>query len=507
MRWGARRKALHQSKIFSIIPQVWEIDIGLSHEVSDNANESIVITDKENDPVKTRIKYLYNLYGHNAAANIVRFSPNGKYLASAGDDQTVIIWALKKRPLEFGVAEEKIIWSVHKLLRGHAGDIYDLSWSPDSSHLISGSVDNSCIIWNIEKGKGVISLKDHKHFVQGVSWDPRNDLLVSQSTDKTLNFYSIVRATNEKVDLKVKSLAKVKGYCPVKKEDFNDYDVGAFDKPVKNVMINFFAGENQFPSFFRRLCWSPDGDFCLTTAGLHQQQGSNKSDYGIWGFLRKDLVNPSFFLPTLTPAVCVRFCPVIFEKSQDPTGKELLKLDYNLIFAIGTIDSILIYCTQSTTPILIACNVHVMTITDLTWKGCELLCGSSSDGYISFIYFDHNQFGKEAGIDQMPEHLKTNYTELKSITYENAITNLDSKTLTPAIKKSVKLTVESENDIKQYKEAKDDQSMMQLDNENDMQVFEEFEHNDEDKVMANIQETKVVETEVKAKKRITPQML
>ena len=31
-------------------------------------------------------------------------------------------------------------------------DIYDLQWSPDGNNLISGSVDNSAIIWDVVKG-------------------------------------------------------------------------------------------------------------------------------------------------------------------------------------------------------------------------------------------------------------------------------------------------------------------------------------------------------------------
>ena len=36
--------------------------------------------------------------------------------------------------------------------RGHIEDVYDLAWSPDGIFLISGSVDNSAIIWDISKG-------------------------------------------------------------------------------------------------------------------------------------------------------------------------------------------------------------------------------------------------------------------------------------------------------------------------------------------------------------------
>lgn len=39
--------------------------------------------------------------------------------------------------------------------RGHIEDVYDLCWSPDGNNLISGSVDNSAIIWDIAKGVNI----------------------------------------------------------------------------------------------------------------------------------------------------------------------------------------------------------------------------------------------------------------------------------------------------------------------------------------------------------------
>lgn len=47
-------------------------------------------------------------------------------------------------------------WTVVKMMRGHLEDVYDLCWSPDSTHLISGSVDTTAIIWDVQKGKCII---------------------------------------------------------------------------------------------------------------------------------------------------------------------------------------------------------------------------------------------------------------------------------------------------------------------------------------------------------------
>lgn len=51
-------------------------------------------------------------------------------------------------------------------MRGHKDDIYDLCWSPDGSKLLSGSIDNTAIIWNFAQGKIENIITDHKGFVQ-----------------------------------------------------------------------------------------------------------------------------------------------------------------------------------------------------------------------------------------------------------------------------------------------------------------------------------------------------
>ena len=37
--------------------------------------------------------------------------------------------------------------------RGHLEDVYDLCWSSDSNCIITGSVDNTAIVWDVQKGE------------------------------------------------------------------------------------------------------------------------------------------------------------------------------------------------------------------------------------------------------------------------------------------------------------------------------------------------------------------
>ena len=36
--------------------------------------------------------------------------------------------------------------------RGHIEDVYDISWTNDGNSMVSGSVDNTAIMWDVNKG-------------------------------------------------------------------------------------------------------------------------------------------------------------------------------------------------------------------------------------------------------------------------------------------------------------------------------------------------------------------
>lgn len=130
-------------------------------------------------------------------------------------------------------------------------------------------------------------------------------------------------------------------------------------------------------------------------------------------------------LPTLDKsAVCIRFCPIIFKKDQkDDSIEELINLDYKIIFAIGTIDSIYIYDTQSVIPRTIHTNIHYLQINDLTWQGDKMLAACSSDGYITFIIFEKNELGNPISPEGLIENVRNYILQHNSIDITKSILN------------------------------------------------------------------------------------
>ncbi|WRT70747.1 uncharacterized protein IL334_007746 [Kwoniella shivajii] len=150
------------------------------------------LTGQEITPHPPRVEYLTTLSKHTAAVNVVRFSPNGQTLASAGDDGNVILWVPSDRPVvTFGEnpdeVQDKEYWRLQKMLQVTTKHVYDLSWSPDGEFFIAGSTDNTATIWKASTGECVFALREHTHNVQGVSWDPLNEYIATQSSDRSVH--------------------------------------------------------------------------------------------------------------------------------------------------------------------------------------------------------------------------------------------------------------------------------------------------------------------------------
>lgn len=68
------------------------------------------------------------------------------------DGGELILWKPTGVALPKGLKDDEIVencsWKASRTLVGHLDDVQDLSWAPHSDMLLSGSVDNSCIVWD-----------------------------------------------------------------------------------------------------------------------------------------------------------------------------------------------------------------------------------------------------------------------------------------------------------------------------------------------------------------------
>lgn len=326
-----------------------------------------------------------DLTRHQRAVNCVRWSPSGELLASCDDESVIFIWRLKPDSETVNIFDrdtltdqDKEVWLTLKILRGHMEDIYDLSWSPNSQFLISGSVDNTAIVWDVHKGKSLHIIQDHKGFVQGVGWDPLNKYLVTISTDRFLRMF----------DAHTKKCVQrcYKSTLPVPKNN-----------PLFEKNIRLFH-DDTLQTFFRRLSFSPDGELIVIPSGVIDLESSSEKPLNTtYIYTRNSLKTPSIVLPSPDQyTVAVRFCPLLFElRKHDNDQKPIIPLPYRMIFAVATKCSVYLYDTQQKLPFGLISNIHYTRLTDLTWSNDGLiLVVSSTDGYCSIVQFSDGELGE-----------------------------------------------------------------------------------------------------------------
>ncbi|XP_020578435.1 COMPASS-like H3K4 histone methylase component WDR5B [Phalaenopsis equestris] len=120
------------------------------------------------------------LTAHTRAVSCVKFSNDGRLLASASLDKTVIIWSSSSL-------------SLLATLSGHSEGISDLAWSSDSHYVCSASDDRTLRIWDVRSPtfECVKVLRGHSSFVFCVNFNPQSNLIVSGSFDQTIRLWDV----------------------------------------------------------------------------------------------------------------------------------------------------------------------------------------------------------------------------------------------------------------------------------------------------------------------------
>ncbi|KAF8833536.1 WD40 repeat-like protein, partial [Paxillus ammoniavirescens] len=76
-----------------------------------------------------------------------------------------------------------------KVLEGHANAIDGLAFFPDGRRLVSGSWDQSLIIWDVTVGEAEKKLTGHTGAIRSVAMAPDGSVFASGSIDGTVRFW------------------------------------------------------------------------------------------------------------------------------------------------------------------------------------------------------------------------------------------------------------------------------------------------------------------------------
>lgn len=130
-------------------------------------------------PKKLNYTLCMTLRGHKRGVAGVKYSPDGKWIASCSADCTLKIWSATTGELQH-------------TLEGHLAGISALAWSPDSRVLASGSDDKLIRLWDTATGKPHAQpLVGHHNYIYSLAFSPKGNILVSGSYDEAVFLWDV----------------------------------------------------------------------------------------------------------------------------------------------------------------------------------------------------------------------------------------------------------------------------------------------------------------------------
>lgn len=118
------------------------------------------------------------LDAHSSTVFTARFSPNGAFVATGGNDHRAYLWSATDGT------------QLHNLI-GHTGHIAHVEFSPDSKWLLTASADATIGLWETATGNLITMLYGHTANVNTAFFSANGERFATASNDKTAKIWDV----------------------------------------------------------------------------------------------------------------------------------------------------------------------------------------------------------------------------------------------------------------------------------------------------------------------------
>ncbi|KAF3026456.1 HIR complex subunit [Neopestalotiopsis sp. 37M] len=337
------------------------------------------------DRTFTKPKQLCHMSHHLGTIHSVRFSPNGRYLASGADDKIICIYQLEKGApavVALGSNEPPPVenWKTSKRLVGHENDVQDLAWAHDGSILVSVGLDSKIVVWSGHTFEKLKVLSGHQSHVKGITFDPANKFFATASDDRTIKIF---RFTSPAANA-------------TQHDMINNFQLETtISAPFKSSPLT---------TYFRRCSWSPDGNHIAAANAVNGPVSSvaiierSRWDSEINLIGHEGPTEVCMFSPRLFHTEK----PVESSASNGHTSGALV----TVIASAGQDKTLSIWNTNSSRPVVVLQDLAAKSISDLAWTpDGQTLFAASLDGSIVCARFETGELGWVANLEETDKAL------------------------------------------------------------------------------------------------------
>lgn len=336
---------------------------------------------------------------HEAAVNCARWSPTGRMIASC-DAEALRVWAPGSWNLQQDLKAPEP-WHRHCLLRGHQGEVCDVSWHPNlhpDFTLASCSHDGTIRLWSVPRAELSALLRPTENgYIKGVAFDPLGQFLACMSDGSSSHS---------------KQITATLWQSP---EDAGDADGRPRHGRNTRQGSDWTAGWQQVPINqqpwekpgllsatvnFRRPSWDPLGQSVVYPFGEHKKFPLSTCRF------YAALFTPPWKTPRLyrghkQHVAVARFCPTVFGRF--PGSKDIPHKSHDshdtpdvaVVLALACMDGMLsIWLSNHPVPLLVLKDIVAENcfITDIAWTSDGSgLAFSSSGGLVGSVSISWNK--------------------------------------------------------------------------------------------------------------------